>query len=185
MLGSKAGLSVTMVEVGTAAELGPSPPPPPPQGRNLADLRRSQPRGTFTLSTTLRLGKQILESIEAIHSVGFLHRDIKPVRAAPSSKAHPTSSPSLGPPVASPGQWLGWGQPLLFVPFSCPPFQAPSPPLPRLSGTHTPLPALGHAQSSPLFSAFCFFLPLTRMVLEPGKVKGWGRMDGLRGGLGA
>lgn len=49
------------------------------QGRNLADLRRSQPRGTFTLSTTLRLGKQILESIEAIHSVGFLHRDIKPV----------------------------------------------------------------------------------------------------------
>ncbi|KAL8185249.1 UNVERIFIED_CONTAM: Tau-tubulin kinase 1, partial [Gekko kuhli] len=47
-------------------------------GRNLADLRRSQPRGTFTLSTTLRLGKQILESIEAIHSVGFLHRDIKP-----------------------------------------------------------------------------------------------------------
>ncbi|CAB1344766.1 unnamed protein product [Coregonus sp. 'balchen'] len=37
-----------------------------------------QPRGTFTMSTTLRLGKQILESIEAIHSVGFLHRDIKP-----------------------------------------------------------------------------------------------------------
>ncbi|KAG7220283.1 hypothetical protein INR49_018339 [Caranx melampygus] len=49
------------------------------QGRKLADLRRSQPRGTFTMSTTLRLGKQILESIEAIHSVGFLHRDIKPV----------------------------------------------------------------------------------------------------------
>ncbi|XP_026077292.1 tau-tubulin kinase 1-like [Carassius auratus] len=48
------------------------------QGRNLAELRRSQPRGTFTMSTTLRLGKQILESIEAIHSVGFLHRDIKP-----------------------------------------------------------------------------------------------------------
>ncbi|XP_034721907.1 tau-tubulin kinase 1-like [Etheostoma cragini] len=52
-------------------------------GRNLADLRRSQPRGTFTMSTTLRLGKQILESIEAIHSVGFLHRDIKPVRRDP------------------------------------------------------------------------------------------------------
>ncbi|XP_061086243.1 tau-tubulin kinase 1-like [Conger conger] len=48
------------------------------QGRNLADLRRSQPRGTFSMSTTLRLGRQILESIEAIHSVGFLHRDIKP-----------------------------------------------------------------------------------------------------------
>uniref|UniRef100_A0A452ISV1 Protein kinase domain-containing protein n=1 Tax=Gopherus agassizii TaxID=38772 RepID=A0A452ISV1_9SAUR len=43
-------------------------------GRNLADLRRSQSRGTFSMSTTLRLGRQILD----IHSVGFLHRDIKP-----------------------------------------------------------------------------------------------------------
>ncbi|XP_043998114.1 tau-tubulin kinase 2 isoform X1 [Gambusia affinis] len=48
------------------------------QGRNLADLRRSMPRGTFSISTTLRLGRQILEAIESIHSVGFLHRDIKP-----------------------------------------------------------------------------------------------------------
>ncbi|XP_023807676.1 tau-tubulin kinase 2 isoform X1 [Oryzias latipes] len=48
------------------------------QGRNLADLRRSMPRGTFSISTTLRLGHQILEAIESIHSVGFLHRDIKP-----------------------------------------------------------------------------------------------------------
>uniref|UniRef100_A0A1A8D507 non-specific serine/threonine protein kinase n=3 Tax=Nothobranchius kadleci TaxID=1051664 RepID=A0A1A8D507_NOTKA len=48
------------------------------QGRNLADLRRSMPRGTFSISTTLRLGRQILEAIESIHSVCFLHRDIKP-----------------------------------------------------------------------------------------------------------
>ncbi|XP_071962155.1 uncharacterized protein [Antedon mediterranea] len=48
------------------------------QGLNLAELRRSQSRGTFTISTTLRLGKQILEAIESIHDVGFLHRDIKP-----------------------------------------------------------------------------------------------------------
>ncbi|XP_068610215.1 tau-tubulin kinase 2b [Brachionichthys hirsutus] len=48
------------------------------QGRNLADLRRTMTRGTFSASTTLRLGKQILEAIESIHSVGFLHRDIKP-----------------------------------------------------------------------------------------------------------
>ncbi|XP_068608092.1 tau-tubulin kinase 2 [Brachionichthys hirsutus] len=48
------------------------------QGRNLADLRRSMTRGTFSISTTLRLSRQILEAIESIHSVGFLHRDIKP-----------------------------------------------------------------------------------------------------------
>ena len=49
------------------------------QGKNLAELRRSQPRGCFTVGTTVRLGMQILRGIEAIHSVGFLHRDIKPV----------------------------------------------------------------------------------------------------------
>lgn len=48
------------------------------QGRNLADLRRNMSHGTFSVSTTLRLGRQILEAIESIHSVGFLHRDIKP-----------------------------------------------------------------------------------------------------------
>ncbi|XP_071450606.1 tau-tubulin kinase homolog Asator isoform X2 [Hetaerina americana] len=48
------------------------------QGRNLAELRRAQPRGTFSLSTTIRLGLQILRAVQSIHEVGFLHRDIKP-----------------------------------------------------------------------------------------------------------
>ncbi|XP_074662887.1 uncharacterized protein LOC141915300 [Tubulanus polymorphus] len=48
------------------------------QAKNLAELRRSQPRGIFSVSTTVRLGRQILEAIQSIHSVGFLHRDIKP-----------------------------------------------------------------------------------------------------------
>ena len=48
-------------------------------GQNLAELRRSQSRGAFSIGTMLRLGVQILNGIEAIHDCGFLHRDIKPV----------------------------------------------------------------------------------------------------------
>lgn len=49
------------------------------QASNLAELRRSQPKGVFSQSTLLRIGFQILRSIKAIHEAGFLHRDIKPV----------------------------------------------------------------------------------------------------------
>lgn len=65
------------------------------QGRNLAELRRAQPRAAFSLSTTLRLGLQILKAIESIHSVGFLHRDIKPVsiRKFPGSGGKTAASP--------------------------------------------------------------------------------------------
>ncbi|OQR66197.1 hypothetical protein BIW11_14315 [Tropilaelaps mercedesae] len=58
------------------------------QGKNLAELRRSQPRGAFSLSTTLRLGLQILRAIESIHGVGFLHRDIKPSNFAMGRSPH-------------------------------------------------------------------------------------------------
>lgn len=47
-------------------------------GQNLAELRRSQSRGAFSIGTMLRLGIQILNGIEAIHDCGFLHRDVKP-----------------------------------------------------------------------------------------------------------
>lgn len=49
------------------------------QGRNLAELRRSQPRQAFSTSTLLQLAVQLLDAIESIHAVGFLHRDVKPV----------------------------------------------------------------------------------------------------------
>lgn len=50
-------------------------------GKNLAELRRSvvqiNQKPAFSLSTALRLSQQILNSIQAIHSIGFLHRDSK------------------------------------------------------------------------------------------------------------
>ncbi|XP_075554261.1 tau-tubulin kinase asator isoform X1 [Dermacentor variabilis] len=58
------------------------------QGKNLAELRRSQPRGAFSLSTTLRLGLQILRAIQSIHEVGFLHRDVKPSNFAMGRTHH-------------------------------------------------------------------------------------------------
>jgi len=48
-------------------------------GLSLDKLRRQQPKQHFTLSTTLRLAVQMLDAIEILHSVGFLHRDVKPV----------------------------------------------------------------------------------------------------------
>lgn len=49
------------------------------QGKNLADLRRESPRQCFSLSTSIRLAVQIFVALREIHSIGFLHRDIKPV----------------------------------------------------------------------------------------------------------
>eukprot|EP00118_Oscarella_pearsei_P017244 m.169983 g.169983 ORF g.169983 m.169983 type:complete len:409 (+) comp39023_c1_seq1:826-2052(+) len=48
------------------------------QGRNLAELRKEQPKGRFSASTTLRLSRQALKAIRSIHTCGFLHRDVKP-----------------------------------------------------------------------------------------------------------
>ena len=48
------------------------------QGKDIDQLRREQQQQSFSLSTTLRLGYQMLKAIKAIHDVGFLHRDIKP-----------------------------------------------------------------------------------------------------------
>jgi tau tubulin kinase len=47
-------------------------------GRNLAELRRAMPKRFFSLGTALRLGAQMLTAIQAVHAVGFLHRNLCP-----------------------------------------------------------------------------------------------------------
>jgi serine/threonine protein kinase len=47
-------------------------------GPSLSDVRRALPSKHFSLSTSLRLGIEMLRAIQAMHERGFLHRDIKP-----------------------------------------------------------------------------------------------------------
>ena len=47
-------------------------------GPNLSELRKKQPQQRFSISTTMRLGIQILNAVQAIHQCGFIHRDLKP-----------------------------------------------------------------------------------------------------------
>nr|KAJ3421882.1 Tau-tubulin kinase 2 [Polyrhizophydium stewartii] len=46
-------------------------------GPNVSDLRKKA-GGKFSMATTALLARQMVRAIEAIHSIGFLHRDIKP-----------------------------------------------------------------------------------------------------------
>lgn len=51
-------------------------------GDNLSELRRRQydyqPDGRFSLGTTVKLGVQMMRALEAVHELGYLHRDVKP-----------------------------------------------------------------------------------------------------------
>jgi serine/threonine protein kinase len=64
-------------------------------GENISELRRRQPNEQFSMLTTLKLGMQMLVAIEAVHDLGYLHRDIKPVCLLLSFSPSPSPSPSL------------------------------------------------------------------------------------------
>jgi len=47
-------------------------------GHTLEYLKQQQPGNTFNFSLILKIGIQILELLQLIHTKGFIHRDIKP-----------------------------------------------------------------------------------------------------------
>lgn len=47
-------------------------------GSSLDDLRKWRAEGRFKETTTIRLASQCLDAIEDLHSIGFIHRDVKP-----------------------------------------------------------------------------------------------------------
>ncbi len=47
-------------------------------GDNLATVRKHQMNGKFSMCTCVKLGIQIIDSLESIHNLGYIHRDVKP-----------------------------------------------------------------------------------------------------------
>jgi len=47
-------------------------------GENLSEIRRKQPDQKFSLGVACKLGMQMLKALEAVHELGYLHRDVKP-----------------------------------------------------------------------------------------------------------
>ncbi|CAJ0932163.1 unnamed protein product, partial [Mesorhabditis belari] len=47
-------------------------------GKSLQDLRKEGPGGHMSLGTAVSVGIQSLEALEDLHSIGYLHRDVKP-----------------------------------------------------------------------------------------------------------
>ncbi|KAJ5079442.1 tau-tubulin kinase 1 [Anaeramoeba ignava] len=64
-------------------------------GKSLDHLVKNQENHTFSLSTTIRLGIQMISSIESIHKIGFIHRDIKPSNFALRRKENITGNKEM------------------------------------------------------------------------------------------
>ncbi len=46
--------------------------------RNLSELRRDSPEQLFSIGTAFRICRQALEALKDLHTIGFVHKDVKP-----------------------------------------------------------------------------------------------------------
>jgi len=69
--------------------------------QNLSEERRGREDQKFSVAESCRLCGEMLEGLQAMHEVGFIHRDVKPVRhRAPYPRllqSTPLLTPSLPP----------------------------------------------------------------------------------------
>lgn len=47
-------------------------------GKDLDDLKKISKQERFTMKTVFMIGLQVVDRLEALHKIGFLHRDVKP-----------------------------------------------------------------------------------------------------------
>jgi len=64
-------------------------------GENLSDLRKKQPRGSFSMATVCRLGCEMIEALQAVHGMGVMHRDVKPSNFVLGGRYKASQDPSL------------------------------------------------------------------------------------------
>ena len=59
-------------------------------GPSFSSIRKYLPQRSFSISTTLRIGIEMLKAIKKLHNCGYIHRDIKPSNfLLRSSRKHP------------------------------------------------------------------------------------------------
>ncbi len=51
-------------------------------GMNVSDARRSTVNGRWSGDVVKHIGRHMLEAIEGVHKLGFIHRDVKPANFA-------------------------------------------------------------------------------------------------------
>jgi serine/threonine protein kinase len=55
-------------------------------GYDLDDIKHKMKEKKFSLKTVMMIALQIVDRLEALHSIGYIHRDVKPDNMAIGAK---------------------------------------------------------------------------------------------------